>query len=103
MISYLNNPIGIYGSANDEYVSSSISAVRTYRSNNKKDRLKTYVSLVKESVFSETSQQDNQRINQISNMTDVDNVEGKAKVYKSLSNYASDLGASKTKKAIAKW
>jgi len=102
MISYLNNPIGFYGSSNDEYVSSSISAVETYRSNNKKDRLKNYVSLVNESVKAETSMFSNSRINEILSMVETaDNVNKKAKVYKALRSYTIDNGANKTKNAIA--
>lgn len=102
MISYLNNPIGFYGSSNDEYVNSSISAVETYRSNNKKDRLKNYVSLVKESVKAETSMFSNSRINEILSMVETsDNVNKKAKVYQALRSYTIDYGANKTKNAIA--
>ena len=102
MISYLNNPVGFYGSSNDDYVNSSISAVETFRSNNDKSKMKQFASLVKESVFAESGQEDSALIEQIKGMFDSANtLKKKADGYQALSKYAGDLGASKTKKAIA--
>lgn len=102
MISYLNNPIGFYGSSNDQYVASSISKVETWRSSNDKEKLGAYISMVQESVKAEAGQENKQTINNIYQMlSNAKKNKDIANVYQALRGYAETLKAPKTVKAIS--
>jgi len=102
MISYLNNPIGFYGSSNDEYVLSTISQVETWRSNNNKERIGAYISMVNEAVKAETGQENKETLNNIYQMlANAKSVKDIANVYQALSSYTTATKANKTKSAIA--
>ena len=102
MISYLSNPIGFYGSSNDSYVLSTVSLVETWRSNNNKERIGAYISMVKESVKAETGQENKQTIDNIYKMlSNAKSVKDIANVYQALRSYATVTNANKTKNAIA--
>ena len=102
MISYLSNPIGFYGSSNDQYVLSTVSQVETWRSNNNKERIGSYISMVRESVKAETGQENKQTIDNIYKMlSNAKSVKDIANVYQALRSYATVTNANKTKNAIA--
>ncbi len=102
MITYLKNPIGFYGSANDEYLKSQISGVSQWRSNNKNDRLQTYASLIQESVFAESGQMVKSIIDEIIiKAGNANTLQKKANIYKELRSYAESNNAVDTAKAIA--
>jgi len=102
MISYLNNPIGFYGSSNDQYTLSAISSVRNWKSNNNKERIGAYISMVKEAVKAETGQENSQTINNIYVMlNEAKTTKDIAGVYQALRSYTIVTNATKTKDAIA--